>query len=190
MDNHPAPRTASDAGFTLVETLLIVALVGIISGITIIAFQAALRQLRADSNVRIVTWQLQTAREMAMSQRRDVEVQFVAPRGIATIRREIPNGTTLLSTVYLEGNVQFHVFPSLPDTPDGFGNATALSFSAATSLLFTSEGAFVDQAGRALNGSIFFGVPSQTETARAITIFGATGRVRSYRWQGNNGWKH
>jgi len=190
MHSKSAPRTASAAGFTLVETLLIVALVGIIAGISIVQFQATLRQLRADANVRIIQWQLTTAREMAMNQRRDMQIQFLNPSGVAAIRQEIPNGTTLLSTVYLEGNVSFRTYAGLPDTPDGFGNTAPVSFGSATTLKFTSDGAFVDQSGRAVNGSIFFGVPSQVETARAITIFGATGRVRSWRWQGRNGWMH
>jgi prepilin-type N-terminal cleavage/methylation domain-containing protein len=187
--NQP-PGIRSDAGFSLVEVLLVIALVSVLSGITIIAFQAAARQLRGDSNSRIVTWQLQVARETAMSQRRDVEVRFMDPNGIAMIRHDLPNGTTLLSTVYLEGNVRFALFPGVPDTPDGFGNATPVAFGPATALMFTAEGAFVDQQGRAVNGSIFFGVASQVETARAITIFGPTGRVRSYRWHGQSGWVH
>jgi hypothetical protein len=38
-----------------------------------------------------------------------------------------------------------------------------------------------------LNASLFIGLPANTnntETARAVTILGATGRVRSYTWSG------
>jgi type II secretory pathway pseudopilin PulG len=175
----------SAAGFTLIETLLVVSFFSVMAGITIIAFSAAARQLRGDSNVRIVTWQLQVARELAMSQRRDVEVQFIAPNQIATFRHEIPNGTTLLSTVYLEGNVHYQLFSGVPDTPDAFGNVAPISFGPATRLQFTSEGTFVDQVGQPVSGSIFFGVSAQKETARAITVFGPTGRVHGYRWDGS-----
>lgn len=179
----------STEGFSLLEMLLILSFVSVLAGITLIAFQAAARQLRGDSNVRIVTWQLQVAREMAMSRRRDIEVRFIEPNQISTFRHEIPSGVTLLTTVYLEGNVRYWLFNGVPDTPDAFGNTQPIAFGAATQLLFTSEGTFVDQVGAPVNGTVFFGVPLQTETARAITVFGPSGRVHGYRWDGSV-WQH
>jgi hypothetical protein len=35
-----------------------------------------------------------------------------------------------------------------------------------------------------VNGTVFVGVPGLPYTARAVTILGATGRIRSYHWNG------
>jgi hypothetical protein len=70
--------------------------------------------------------QLRYARETAVAQRRNIQVQFVGINIITLTRFEIPSGATLLSTVPLQGWMQFTVFPALPDTPDGFGNASAI----------------------------------------------------------------
>jgi hypothetical protein len=35
-----------------------------------------------------------------------------------------------------------------------------------------------------VNGTVFLGLPGLKGTARAVTILGATGRVRPYYWDG------
>jgi hypothetical protein len=51
--------------------------------------------------------------------------------------------------------------------------------------MFGPDGSFVDPTGVPVNGTVFLGVPGQVETARAVTVFGSTGRVRGYRWIGS-----
>ena len=43
---------------------------------------------------------------------------------------------------------------------------------------------FVDSNGDVVNGSIFFGVPGQPLTQRAVTIFGVTGLTHNWKWRG------
>ena len=50
--------------------------------------------------------------------------------------------------------------------------------------MFTSDGSLIDSAGDVTNGTIFFGVPNHPETARAITVFGVTGMLRTWKWGG------
>lgn len=180
-----ARRRRPSGGFSLVEVLLVIGMVSVVAGITLYAFHAALRQYRGDANLRLIVWQLQVARELALGQRRSIEVQLVEPNEIRTLRHEIPAGETLLSRVFFEGNVRFTLYPGLPDTPDRFGNDRAVAFGSAAQVMFAADGQFVDERGQPLNGSVFFGVPGQRETARAVTIFGPTGRVRGYRWTGS-----
>ncbi len=178
-------RLASSPGFSLLEVLVVIGLSSVIAGITLYAFQAALRQYRGDANLRLLLWQLQVARELALNQRRSIEVQLLEPNEIRTLRREIPQGETLLTRVFFEGNVRFTLYPGVPDTPDRFGNDRAIAFGEAVRVMFAADGQFVDERGQPVNGSIFFGVPAQRETARALTVFGPTGRVRAYRWTGS-----
>jgi len=58
-------------------------------------------------------------------------------------------------------------------------------FRGSTLLMFLSDGTFVDAQGNPLNGSVFLGLNNHPETARAVTVLGATGRVRGYRWTGS-----
>ena len=173
------------AGFTLIEVLLVVSLGAVLTGMTLFAFQAAQRQIRGDANLRLLTGLLETAREQALTERRSIEIRFVGANEMLTVRREVPAGETALARVFFEGNGRYTLWPGVPDSPDGFGNTAPIDFGTATATMFGPDGMFVDAAGVPVNGTVFFGVPSQSETARAVTVFGATGRVRGYRWNGS-----
>jgi prepilin-type N-terminal cleavage/methylation domain-containing protein len=177
------------AGFTLLEVLIVLSLGAVLTGITLLAFQSAQRQIRGDANLRVLVSLIETAREQAMTERRTIEIRFVGANEVDTVRREVPTGETPLARVFFEGNARFLLFAGVPDTPDGFGNAGAVDFGSATATMFGPDGTFVDPAGMPVNGTVFVGVPGQTETARAVTVFGATGRVRGYRWNGS-AWVH
>lgn len=152
-------------------------------------FRTALDTLRGDASMNIVHWQLKMARETAINQRRSVELRFTPPNFMSIVRLNIPAGTTEISTAVLEHQTQFYVFPSIADTPDAFGNASAVDFGAATAIRFNSEGRLVDETGTVLNGTVFVGKPNAPMTARALTIFGPTSAIRTYRWNGA-GWRH
>ena len=52
--------------------------------------------------------------------------------------------------------------------------------------MFTSDGSLIDAAGDVTNGTIFIANPEHPETARAITISGVTGMLRSWKWRGSS----
>jgi prepilin-type N-terminal cleavage/methylation domain-containing protein len=185
MTRQTRPTVRSAAGFTVTELMVVVAIMGITAAMAVFQAQVSMPSIRGDAGMRVVMAQLNTARELAISQRRNIQVNFVAPNEIQLVRQDIPNGTTVLSLVPFESNVQFLQFAGVPDTPDAFGSASAVDFGAATSMFFTSEGTFIDQSGVALNGTVFLGIPNESRSARAVTILGATGRVRGYRWNGS-----
>jgi hypothetical protein len=50
---------------------------------------------------------------------------------------------------------------------------------------FTTNGSFIDGGNTLVNGTVFLGIlGGRPSTARAITILGATGRVRPYHYDG------
>ena len=106
------------------------------------------------------------------------------------VRRDIgtggvQTGTTTLRTIELENKMQLRLDPAVSaDTPDHFGNATATSFGATGSRMFTSEGTFVDANGDILNGTVFISTPGLQNSGRAVTVMGATALIRSWRWDG------
>ena len=75
----------------------------------------------------------------------------------------------------------------MADTPDIFGGTASANvlFTGVEPVMFTSDGSLIDSAGDVTNGTVFMGVPNQPATARAVTIFGVTGMLRSWKWRGS-----
>ncbi len=179
----PGKRTRSAAGFSLPEILITVAVFMTVAGITGVGLTTSMRAMKATSAMQQVVSQIRLARNLAVSQQRSMELQFIPPNEIRTIRWEFPNGETTLNRYFLEGNAQFHVATMVPDTPDGFGLAGANSFAGQTGR-FLPDGRFADGAGAITSGNLFVAVPGQPQSQRAVTIFGGTGRVSGYNWNG------
>jgi prepilin-type N-terminal cleavage/methylation domain-containing protein len=175
----------SEAGFSLPELLIVVALIGIMSAVSVSLMSDWLPAARADAVMRQVMYQLTFAREMALSQRREIEIQTVGTSTLQIVRHETaPAPDTILRVVPFEYDVQFTLFGGMPDTPDAFGNATPVDFGGADEMTFNSEGSMTDSQDIPVNGTIFLGQPAHRQSARAVTVFGGTGRVRGYRWAG------
>lgn len=182
-------RSVAERGFTFVELVIAVGIVAILASAAVMVSPLAIRTAAADSSLQAVVKELREAREQAIADRRNILVEFLAPNQIRITRRDVDAGvevgTTVLETVTIEGRLQFGLVDGVPDTPDGFGNGTAIDFAEAESYMFTSEGSFVDQTGDPLNGTVFLApVTGDQQMARAVTIFGPTALVRGYRWNG------
>jgi Tfp pilus assembly protein FimT len=142
------------------------------------------RAMQGDGGMRLVMAQLNTAREMAITQRRNMEIRFVGNNWVQIVRNEVPSGTTVVTNVAMEGNVQYSLVSGVVDTPDGFGNSSAISFGSAQKIMFGTNGTLIDNNGFPINGTVFLSIPNIPESFRAVTVIGATGRVRGYRWNG------
>jgi type II secretory pathway pseudopilin PulG len=195
-------------GFSLLEMVVVVGLAFTVMCFAVMNTMNSTANSRANSAMDAVISQLRQAREMAIAKRRNVQVQFTAPNQIQTTILTLPGEPVppALPIVYLNDNVAggltYTVFASLPDTPMGFGNSTAINLQQPTgggawTVMFATSGAFCGTAQSAatlyeattnnpVNASIFLGVTGKTNTARAVTVFGATGRVRSYFWTGSS----
>lgn len=189
-------------GFSLIELCVTVALGLVIAGIAVIQARPALMQISVNNAKSQVQAMLRQARESAVSDRRDVQVEFlVNPAGFppgSYVRLTRIGGACCANTVILvapiPNSVIFTTFNGEPDTPDAFGNGAPIFFGGINGgppagMIYQSDGTFViNGVGTPINGTVFMGIPNQPTTARAITILGATGRVRAYHISGTTTW--
>jgi prepilin-type N-terminal cleavage/methylation domain-containing protein len=172
-------------GFTMVELMLAVAIGLVVMGLAIGGVPSMLKTAKADSGLDMVMAGLRAARELSTSDRRNVQLEFVGANTLKVNRVEYPSGSlTTMRTFVFEGRVEFLLDASLPDTPDKFGKASAKALGTHLPAMFTTDGSFVDSNGDALNGTLFLGIPGDPLSARAVTIFGPTGAMRQWRWNG------
>ncbi len=177
--------TGRQRGFSLLELVMTLAIAVTIAGIALANLQNSVKHSKADGGLEQAAAALQSARELSISQRRNMELEFLGTNAIQIIRVEVPGpGTTALRTIQLEGQVEFTLTAGVPDTPDLFGNAAAVALGAAVPAMFTTDGSFIDANGDVLNGTLFLGVPGDPLSARAISIFGPTGAMRLWEWNG------
>lgn len=179
----------SQQGFTLLEMLMVVAIMGTLAAMATLISPNFIRHQKAEAGVSQALEVIRNARETAISQRRNVQIQFTGTNVIQSVRENIPNGTTGLRTVELENRVQFLRVAGVPDTPDGFATGPpaqtgAVAFGPSLTRAFSSEGTLIDASGDVLNGTVFLAIPDQPNSARAISIFGITALLRTWRWDG------
>jgi type II secretory pathway pseudopilin PulG len=201
-------RNNAQQGFSLLEMVVVVMLAFTIMAFAVMNTMNSSQGAQANSAMDAIISQLRQARELAIAKRRNVQVQFTAPNQIQLTVLTLPGEAIppAIAPVYLNngvpGGLSFYVFPTLPDTPMGFGNSTAINLQQPTgggawTVMFTTSGAFAGTAQSAaslyqatsnnpVNASLFLGVAGKINTARAVTVFGATGRVRSYYWTGSS----
>lgn len=185
-----------EAGVSVVELLIVVAIMFVIAGIALVKSEPALQQNRAFSAALQLKTALRQGRETAISARRTVQVQFFTglpcTTGFACVqltRLDPPaNIPTVILTLPLESSVQFMQFPGELDTPDGFGNAAPIFFGGVSGgplvMEFQSDGSFTDGNGNLINGTVFLGIANYPQSPTAITVLGGTGRAKAYKYRG------
>ena len=196
-------KNSNEKGFSLIETLIVLSVICILASITIFKSFGSMENYQANSGMDIVISQLRVARQLAISQRRDVQITFNTSATSPSITYQVLAGTYAGSTevnqkavtMPLPKQVQFTSESGESDTPMAFGTCGG-TFGVCIAgvsggpiyMEFNSQGQFTDATKvNTLNGTVFLGMPNMANTARAVTIMGGTGRVRSYSYIGGTG---
>src|SRR5882762_11446443 len=109
-------------GFTLIETLIVIAMSMTLMAISMFQLQPAMQLFRSRAATDQVKNILRQARELAISERRSVVIQFVGNNTIELFQVLEPTNTidsTPFLTVPL--GVRFMTLSGETDTPDSFG---------------------------------------------------------------------
>lgn len=179
-----AARWRSVQGFSLLELLLVVTIMAVLTGVAIGITPSVVRSMKGDSIAQQLNGFLRNAREQAIARRRNIRVASTDSNTVSSTQVDVPAGTTPLGFVDLEGGLEFIRFDGQADTPDLFGGGGPIVFSGPAPHAFTSEGTFVDANGDPSNGTLFLGRRDQPTTAVAVTIFGPTAALHTWRWNG------
>jgi Tfp pilus assembly protein FimT len=177
-------RFRDDQGLTLIELLIWICVFSLLAGMSVVSIGPMLTAAKGDTTMAQVAGILRSGREAAISQGRTVEVRFEDTNRMKLVRLDLPNGETVIGEIGLENGAKFQVDSELPDTPDAFGNDEALAFGDADGIRFLPNSSFADQNNVPINGTVFIGIPHDRNSARAVTITGASARSQSYRWTG------
>ena len=187
-------------GFSLIELIVSIIVSVILTSIALVQLQPAIQGLRADAAMAQVKSVLRQARETSIAERRDIALVFVPPSTLQLFRFNIlpgGGGQVLAAAPFLsvpmEGPTQFMTFAGEADTPDAFGIPpvpAGIMFNGVVGgppagMQFQSDGTFVSGAGNVINGTVFIGFPGTPSSSRAVSVMGATGRIKA--WHGAPG---
>lgn len=208
--------SAGSRGFSLLELMIVVSLFMVVAGITFLAIQPALKDARANQAFDRVLMQMRVARQRAIAERKQYIVCFGTPVPLGALTPLSPPtaksiqifrwdaGTALSASVQISENqlptdMQFQVVNGIPNTPttvpDGFGTGTvAIDFDQGVGggaiknqVMFMPDGSARDTAGNLNSGIIYVGRTGDIYSVHAITLYGATGRIRGWRLLNSGG---
>ncbi|MGB7586830.1 MAG: prepilin-type N-terminal cleavage/methylation domain-containing protein [Terriglobales bacterium] len=188
-------------GFSLLEMMAVIAIGIIVSVMAMITLQPTLKATRETNAYNITLMAMRQARDTAIAQRQTYFVTFTH-NAIPPDQITITQGATgtVTSTLTIPNDVAFQVQAGLPgagSTPDNFGSGgTAIDFDqgvaggAKNVIYFYPDGTSEDVNGNINNGVIYIARINDLFSSHAITLWGATGRLRGWRLYTYNGSKY
>ena len=212
-DSNPNARLQARAhnlagcrGFSLLEMMIVASLMMIVGGITFMALIPAWQQTRITNAYNTTLMTIRRAHDEAVAERRVYVVSFnngAIPNTI-TVTQNTVAGPVLVQA-QLAPEMAFVAIPGIPTspiaqpiTPDGFGNGgSAIDLDVnvtpgVTTIFFYPDGTAQDSVGNISNGVVYLARQGDLYSSRAVTIWGATGRVRGWRLfltAGQNFWR-
>ena len=199
----PDATACSQSGHSLIEVLIVVALIGVLTSIALPQYIAQRRLSRSIGITREIQTQLRETRQLAMSQRQAFTFKYdnlakqisiidhnSNPGGPLLVDPSYPNtagsvvvSSTQLAEATLSSEINYGIPSGLPNTALTDGIALTPLFNNAFTVTFQPDGSVIDGAGNPQGRAMFFfNNRAAKATASAISIMGASGRVKIWRY--------
>lgn len=196
-------RQRKQSGFTLIETLVAMSVFLIATAIGFMSLAPAWRDARVTSAYNATLMSMRQARELSIATRKTYLLTFNpvgTPVGVNQVRIQRLDGGAVgptVSTVALPSDMAFVALAGIPNTnagaPDNMGTgANGIEFDiginngAANQIYFFPDGSARDINNNINNGVVYIARATDLYSSRAITLFGAAGRVRGWRLYPNS----
>lgn len=187
-------------GFTLIEAMVAISIFLIAAAVGISTLAPAMRDARVNGAYNQVLEEMRQARSLAVQNRKTYLLTFNPPGlpvgrdgmqinvlnagAVGAIYNEVP--------VLLPTDVHFQTIAGIPtanaNTPDNLGNdAPAVQFDigvaggSVNQIYFFPDGSARDINNNINNGIVYIARDGDLYSSRAVTLFGAAGRVRGWR---------
>ena len=206
----------NESGFSLLEMMTVCALVIVMCAITFISLVPLLKAQRVTNAYNTTLSAIRLARDNAVSQRTSYSVTFsdtTSGQGTIVVAPTLTGGfqgQQTSATYQLPTDVGFNIVTGIPTsnsaTPDNYGTgAAAIDFGytfngsgtsgGQTAIYFCPDGSSQNTSGIGAclgpgnwsGGVIYIARQGELTSSRAITLWGATGRIRGWRLYGNGG---
>ena len=195
-----------NGGFSAIELLVAVALIGVLSAIAIPQMIGQRRLLRTGAVTREIMTQLRYTRQLAMTQRQAFTFQYDDTNKQIVIIDHNATGTAVLTDASYPNNAGSTVITTLPLTSGGLPSSelvygvpsglptgalgdgvskTSLS-GGKVNITFQPDGSVIDTNGDPVDKSLYlYNSNAAQVTATAISVVGAAGRIKVWRYDNN-----
>ena len=187
----------AEAGFSLIELLIVIAMVVILTTVSVFALRSSKRSYAPDDEANQIVSFFREAHQRALSQRQTQRVTIdrnqlvvrlmdegLLPGGdeVEIIRGKL-NGTVAMTQPTVGGTL-------LPLPPAPYNYNTAVFTDGVCQFRFRADGSVVDPAGNSVSATFFFtplDMNDQSGTlVRSVTLFGPSGSTRAWKYDAAN----
>jgi len=190
-------RPGSEAGFSLIELLIVIAMVVILTTISVFALRSSKRSYATDDEANQIVSFFREAHQRAISQRQTQRVTIdrvnlvvrlmdegLLPGGdeVEIIRGKL-NGTVAMTQPTIGGTL-------LPLPPAPYNYNSAVFTASVAQFRFRADGSVVDPLGNSVSATFFFTPLDMNDQSgnlvRVVTLFGPSGSTRAWKYDAAN----